>query len=431
LIGLGRWRIRFAAALLLTLCDLACAHDIPGESRVHAFIKPEGEVLRVLVRVPLALLLSLNLPKRGVGYIDLAHVGPHLPRAIKATTAEFLFFEDGNRLEFFKGEGRIVPPSDKSFESFDQALAAIRGPPLDEATDIFWNQGYFDAYLEYPIKSAQSGFAIDFHVAVGMGDRMKLDVRWILVDGSIRAYELPTGQGYTLLDPRWHQAAWSFTKSGFAHILSGFDHLLFLLCLVIPFRRIGWNLIAVITAFTVAHSITLISAAYGLVPSGAWFSPLVETLIAASILYMAIENALAPNLARRWIVTGLFGLIHGFAFSFMLQSQLQFAGTHLLLSLLAFNVGIELGQLLVLLMVAPLLIWVARTNHQRAIAIIVSAWVAHTAWHWMTERFEVLRKVNWPEFPALAPGAVAAAVVFIAALASLIWLSRSGRFSNK
>ncbi len=71
-----------------------------------------------------------------------------------------------------------------------------------------------------------------------------------------------------MLDPRWHQAAWAFLKAGFSHILDGPDHLLFLLCLVIPFRRIGWTLMGVITSFTLAHSVTLIAAAYGVVPVG-------------------------------------------------------------------------------------------------------------------------------------------------------------------
>ena len=64
---------------------------------------------------------------------------------------------------------------------------------------------------------------------------------------------------------------------------------------MVPFRRLGWPLVGVVTAFTVAHSITLIAAAYGAVPSRRWFPPLVETLIAASILYMAIENVLRPE----------------------------------------------------------------------------------------------------------------------------------------
>ena len=124
---------------------------------------------------------------------------------------------------------------------------------------------------------------------------------------------------------------------------------------MLPFRRIGWPLVAVITSFTVAHSITLIAAARGMVPSGAWFGPLVEVLIAASILYMALENIVRPNLRWRWLAAGVFGLVHGFGFSFLLQEQLQLAGDHLLLSLLAFNIGIELGQLVFIGVAIPLL----------------------------------------------------------------------------
>jgi hypothetical protein len=225
-----------------------------------------------------------------------------------------------------------------------------------------------------------------------------LDVRYLSPDGIVRAYEFATGSGPIVLDPRWYQAAWSFVKSGFAHILDGPDHLLFLLCLIIPFRRIDWYLFGVITSFTVAHSITLIAAAYGFVPSGAWFPPLVETLIAASILYMAIENIVKPNLTRRWLVSGLFGLVHGFGFSFMLKAQFQFAGSHLLLSLLSFNVGIELGQFLVLLVTLPALVLLYRSRlvSERVIAVVVCVLVAHTAWHWMGERADTLWKTDWP-----------------------------------
>ena len=82
-----------------------------------------------------------------------------------------------------------------------------------------------------------------------------------------------------------------------------------------------------------------------------WFPPLIETLIAASIVYMAIENITGAHLQRRWVVTFAFGLVHGFGFSFALRESLQFAGSHLLTSLLAFNVGVELGQLLVLVVI--------------------------------------------------------------------------------
>src|SRR5215467_4578883 len=146
-----------------------------------------------------------------------------------------------------------------------------------------------------------------------------------------------------------------FIAIGFQHILEGTDHLLFLLCLVIPFRRFR-ALIPVVTAFTAAHSITLIASAYGLAPNTGWFPPLIETLIAASIVYMALENIVGgATVHRRWMIAFGFGLVHGFGFSFALRETLQFAGSHLLASLLSFNIGVELGQLLVLLLLIPVL----------------------------------------------------------------------------
>ena len=88
-----------------------------------------------------------------------------------------------------------------------------------------------------------------------------------------------------------------------------------------------------------------------------------------------------------------FGLVHGFGFSFALRENLQFAGTHLLTSLLSFNVGVELGQLLVLGALIPILGLLFRyVVRERMGTIILSALVAHTGWHWMLERGEILRK---------------------------------------
>ena len=100
-------------------------------------------------------------------------------------------------------------------------------------------------------------------------------------------------------------------------------------------------------------------------------------------------------------MTFAFGLVHGFGFSFALRESLQFAGSHLLTSLLAFNVGVELGQLLVLVVVLPLLgLLFARVVDERVGTILLSAFVAHTAWHWLAERWNVLVQfpVQWPVF---------------------------------
>jgi hypothetical protein len=420
--GAGRSIMWIVAVVLgVMLSTPATAHDIPNEIVLHGFVKPEGERLHFLVRVPLAMLLSMNLPKRGPGYLGLAAIDEKLQASAAATAREIELYENGVRLTPGRTAARISQPSDPSFESYEKALASIAGPKLPDTTNVFWNQGYFDAHLEYPIRSERSDFSLDMRLAPGLKGRLKLVVRFLPPDGSTRAYQLHGGAGHVMLDPRWHQAAWAFVKFGFSHILDGVDHLLFLLCLVLPFRRVGWTLVAVVTSFTVAHSITLIGAAYGMVPEGRWFPPLVEMLIAASIIYMALENVLRPNLRWRWLVTGLFGLVHGFGFSFMLQNQLQFAGNHLLVSLLAFNVGIELGQLAFLVVAIPLLALLFEKTRlsERVVTAVISAFVAHAAWHWLAERWDTLAKVQWPQIDAAALGW---SIALAAALGILAWM---------
>jgi hypothetical protein len=202
------------------------------------------------------------------------------------------------------------------------------------------------------------------------------------------------------MDPRWYQAVLNFVILGFDHILEGADHLLFLFCLLIPLRRIS-ALIPVITSFTIAHSLTLIASALGWVPSSIWFPSLIETLIALSIVYMACENIIGVRQQHRWIMTFAFGLVHGFGFSFLLTESMQFAGSHLLMSLLAFNLGVELGQILVVLIAVPIVYLLFRfALPERAGVILLSAIVGHWAWHWMEERWVNLSayEISLPTF---------------------------------
>jgi len=248
----------------------------------------------------------------------------------------------------------------------------------------------------------------------------------------VRAYEFSGDPGefsgdpgLVHLDPSWYQAALSFIHMGFDHILDGTDHLLFLLCLVIPFRRFR-ALIPVVTAFTIAHSITLIASVYGLAPDVAWFPPLIETLIAISILYMALENIVGGSTVhRRWMMAFGFGLVHGFGFSFALRQSLQFAGAHMLASLLSFNVGVELGQLLVLLLMIPVLNFLfRRVVEERMGTIILSALVAHTAWHWMLDRADAMRRFpfHWPELSSSFIASMLGWAMIVVAVGGAAWL---------
>jgi hypothetical protein len=296
---------------------------------------------------------------------------------------------------------------------------------------LFPTQAMLDVLLEYPIGSDRSRFSI--HPALArLGVRVVTVLRYQPPAGAERAFELTGDPGLVRLDPRWHQAAWRFVQLGFAHILDGTDHLLFLLCLVIPFRRFR-ALVAIVTAFTVAHSITLLASAFDLAPDALWFPPLVETLIATSILYMALENIVGvASVQRRWLLAFAFGLVHGFGFSFALRETLQFAGSHLVTSLLSFNVGVELGQLLVLAILVPALQMLFRfVVPERIGTIVLSALVAHTSWHWTAERWQRLRQF---ELPSLTVEGMASGVRWLMAaiaIAGMLWLIALVAAKNK
>ncbi|MBI4472427.1 MAG: HupE/UreJ family protein, partial [Acidobacteria bacterium] len=144
-------------------------------------------------------------------------------------------------------------------------------------------------------------------------------------------------------------------------------------------------------------------------------------------VYMALENIVGSNVGRRWIITFAFGLVHGFGFSFALRETLQFAGSHLVTSLLAFNVGVELGQLLVLVVTIPLLeVLFRKVVAERLGTIIVSAFIAHTGWHWMIERFETLRQFSFPELNAASLAAAMRWMMAIVIVAGVLWLVTRG-----
>ena len=391
-------RRAYAAIALAFMAIAAFAHEIPADVRVQAFVKPQGRTLQLLVRVPLTAMREVDVPKRGPGYLDLARAEGALRNAANLWLADNIeMYENGRKLAYPNVvDARVSLPSDKSFASYAEARANLAGPRLPEKMELFWNQGLLDVLFEYPIESDTSKFSIEPRLE-RLGLRVAIALRFLPPDSAERAFEFHGDPGMVELDPSWHHAALRFVQSGFVHILEGADHLLFLLCLVIPFRRFG-ALVLIVTSFTVAHSITLIAAAYNLGPDALWFPPLIEMLIAVSIVYMAIENVVGTNVQRRWMITFAFGLVHGFAFSFALREQLQFAGNHLLTSLLSFNVGVELGQLLVLAVLVPLLGFMFRVVPERIGVIILSVLIGHTGWHWMAERGERLAQFPWPKW---------------------------------
>jgi hypothetical protein len=383
---------RRTAALLVGLTLLLPtwsgeAHEIPADVTVQAFVKPDGGTLRMIVRVPLVSMRDYDFPVREPGYLIISDADPLIQGAAVEWIANYVQMYEGSELlaRPVVAAVRIAIPGDRAFRTYDEAIANVLSAPLSDDIELPPQQAMLDVLLEWSIMSEESDFSIDSRFAQ-LGIRTVTVLRFLPAGGAERAFQYSGNPGLVRLDPRWHQAAWRFVVLGFDHILDGIDHLLFLFCLVVPFRSF-WALVPIITSFTAGHSITLIAAALGLTPQALWFPPLIETLIALSIVYMAFENILGAKLKSRWMIAFSFGLVHGFGFSFALSEVLQFGGSHLLTSLVSFNIGVEFGQLFVLALTVPLLELLFRKVLPEVGGIVVlSALLAHTGWHWMTER---------------------------------------------
>lgn len=419
--------IGLALALFVAAPPAGDAHEIPKSVTVFVFLRPEGTTLRLVARVPLEAMRDIQWPLRGPGYLELTNLDTLLRDGTKIWIADNLRLYEGGAPVGAPSirSVRVSLQSDRSFESYDAALAHLSDPSLPATTDLAWQQAMVDLLIEYPIASPASRFSID--PALGrLGVRTTTVMRFLPESGGERAFTYLGDPGLVHLDPRWFQAGAQFVAFGFRHIVEGLDHLLFVLCLVIPFRRLR-SLLVIVTAFTVAHSMTMVASALGFAPTGLWFPPAVEVLIALSIVYTAFENIVGAKLERRWMIAFGFGLVHGFGFAFALRESLQFAGSHLATSLATFNIGVELGQVAVLLVAVPVLNWVfTRVVAERIGTIILSALVAHSAWHWMLERGALLREYQWgwPGLTATGAAELLRVVILLVVGAAIVWAGR-------
>jgi energy-converting hydrogenase Eha subunit E len=171
-----------------------------------------------------------------------------------------------------------------------------------------------------------------------------------------------------------------FFRLGVEHIFLGYDHLCFLLALVVASRM--RELVKIVTSFTVAHSITLILAALEIARLP---SRLVECAIAATIVYVAAENLFRQSTSHRWALTFGFGLIHGFGFANVL-AELGLPTVGRVRCLLAFNVGVEFGQLAIVAAIFPFIVLVTRGRHGARVRAVISIAVGVFGLGWLVER---------------------------------------------
>ena len=208
-------------------------------------------------------------------------------------------------------------------------------------------------------------------IQIGDGD----DTREAILNASNPSVETQLGE------KAFFQTVWDFVKLGIEHIFTGYDHLAFLAGLLITTTTLR-SLVRVITSFTAAHSITLALATFGVVSLP---GRLIESLIALSIAYIAIENFTGKTLVHRWKITFLFGLVHGFGFSNVLK-EMALSRRTLAVGLFSFNGGVELGQLGFVCIVFPVVLYLSMSRWKPQFLSGSSAAIGGLGFFWFIQR---------------------------------------------
>jgi len=328
---LRRARIVLVLALLFLMDGAASGRAHTGGSTGYASVTVHGSTVRYRVTLPAAALTSQLAEDLRLTRLASVSARERLLDVIRRTIT---LRGDGVRCE--PGPGEVQP-------------AAFDAPTVTMLVDFACPRGL-----------RQLEIRDDIFDVLGDNHHTLAKLEW---SGGTRqfAFEPTDRQARFSLGEATTRDAGSFVLLGVEHILTGWDHLLFLLGLLL--RGGGWlSLTKIITAFTLAHSVTLALAVLDVV---AIPDRLVEAVIALSIAFVAAENlVLTPVVSRRWLVSFCFGLVHGFGFSSALR-ELGLPSHGLLLSLFGFNVGVELGQALVVAVALPALVLVRRTRWER------------------------------------------------------------------
>ena len=336
-----------------------------------------------------------------VALCSILVAGPARAHAIGLSRGEYRRTADGLAVELVLAAGEVTTLTDpgRALAAKVQVSEGSLPCPLEFSDALPAEQDGLRVRARYQCQNAAARLV----VRLGFLDELSHGHRHAahLVSGAFTAdelcfkqhadFELPKSDGATAVaspttESRRDQrtSALGFVRMGLEHILSGYDHLIFLFALVLvggSFRSLLW----VVTAFTLAHSLTLTLAVLGVVAPPA---RLVEPAIALSIAYVGAENLVTRNVAHRWRITFPFGLVHGFGFAGAL-SQVGLSRTQMPTALPMFNLGVELGQIGTLLVLVPLVArlrqvdWFTRRAVPALSACIVIAGIA-----WFADRVQ-------------------------------------------
>lgn len=376
----------YAAFLVLALVAPLGAHQLPVE--VVAYVKAEAGQLRVLVRLPAAVLADARLPVRADGYLDLQAIDGPMDTVASYVTRSLDVMRNDRPLPPPKTAWMIARPPDASFDAYESAVKHFASPrlPADAALDP--DAVLVDLSLEYPLAPEAADrtparYSIrvnDFRVpnrAVQMRVHSMIDSdgrRALITSGPVRR---------VTLNPRWRSVLAAFGRLGLDQIALGANHLLFLLVLAIP-RRPLRSALSLLAVFAAGFVVSL--ALSGLIPDAADPSRVltIQSAAAAMLVVAGLQIITSPQLV--WVRTSaaLFGILDGVLFGYAYRASAPLAGSHTLMALAAFAAPVLLASLWFLLVAKPLVGFVYRSAlPERWATVFLSAIPIHAGLHGM------------------------------------------------
>lgn len=377
------WRVIVILFVLFGIAAPACAHFLLNLNVRILHVEHLADGLRVYLRTPMPYLVADRVGPTGtdglpepapytsnrieegklVHYVDAAQLSRD-PKGLGSFAGEgFRFVADDRPLKPTIEQMRLHRVGTQpGFATLDEARAvfAAEQAPIDEVDPLYAGDAVVDVMLRYEAGGPVYDYAVSSTLDPGLPGQE--DTANLILDYAPGGTKVFRARGL-LAEPitisrSTLSAVVTFIKEGVRHILEGLDHVLFVLCLALGASNLH-SLVWRVTGFTIGHSVTLTAGFFGFVPSGAWFVPAVETGIALSIIYAAAIAVMPPSAQghserNMFLVTCAIGLLHGLGFSFVLHKILQVTSPDIWQSLLAFNVGVEIGQLTIIIIAWPL-----------------------------------------------------------------------------
>lgn len=337
----------FLAAFVAAAFEMpARAHELPYE--VVAYVRADPSALHVLVRVPTVLLADARLPTRYGGYLDLSAAEAPLAAVASEVARNLDLMDNGRPLPMPAATFAVTRRPDAAFDSYDAALARFTAPPLPTDTPVDPNIASVDVRLEYANVPADNRLSIRVN-----GFRAKTRaVRMLLHDvgpDKTRTFVVSGAPRRVDLEPGWQSVAPIFARLGLEQLALSTEHLLFLLCLAIPPRRVR-NALLAFGAFAAGHVLALLISS--LLPGPPDLSRVltIHAFVAGALIIVALQNITEPRFTWIRVMAVVFGLVDGLGFGFAYRQGLPLAGAHTFASLVSFAGPVLLASLWLLLM---------------------------------------------------------------------------------